>query len=184
MLDANDIRFIRQEIARQLDVILSGSAGDNATVISETIESLYPGSPPIINRPVMHPYGFASRASKGTISVTAKQGSHPGNRLILGHRDKSRPTNIEDGETVIYNVAGYTAYFKKDALYLGQGMGSAEPVVLGNKINDFLKSLLDIVANHTHASEGAPPTNQVDFLNLKSQNIDNDLVLSKNVKVN
>lgn len=100
-------RFIRQEIQRALNVILSGQAGDNDAVETETIDNMYPGSPSIADRPVMHPYGFASRAPNGTISVTAKTGADAHNRMTLGHRDKVRKLlDLSEGDAVIYSSDG------------------------------------------------------------------------------
>jgi phage gp45-like len=102
-------RFVRQEVQRQLNVILSGSAGTNATVESEDIQNLYPGSPQISQRPVMHPCGFASRAPAGTIQVNAKQGADAQNRMVLGHRDTMRKQlTLGEGEAVIYGSDGKT----------------------------------------------------------------------------
>lgn len=102
-------RFVKQEVARQLNVILSGSSGDNTKIENETINSLYPGSPQISARPVMHPYGIASRAPVGTIQVTAKQGADAHNRIVLGHRDDLRQgLGIKEGETMIYASDGKT----------------------------------------------------------------------------
>jgi len=84
---ANLVGFVRKEIERQLNVILSGQAGANTSTENETIDNLYPGMPSIESRPVMHPYGFVSRAPRKTISVTGKQGAGPQNRMTLGHRD-------------------------------------------------------------------------------------------------
>lgn len=114
MLDSDILRSVRLEVARQLNTILSGQAGANDTVQGETIDNMYPGSPSIPDRPVMHPYGFASRAAKGTISVTGKQGSDPTNRLVLGHRDKMRPTDISEGDVVIYSSDGKTVLTRVD----------------------------------------------------------------------
>lgn len=105
MLDAEILRAIRQEVARALNVLLSGQAGAN-TAEKETVDSLYPGSPSIPDRPVMHPFGFVSRAPAGTISVTGRQGASPENRLVLGHRDSTRPADLEVGEAILYASDG------------------------------------------------------------------------------
>jgi len=107
ILDESTIkRFIRQEITRSLNVILTASAGDNSEVETETIENLYPGSPSIPKRPVMHPYGFVSRAPSKTLSVVARHGADASNRMVLGHRDKDRPTDLNEGEAIIYAADG------------------------------------------------------------------------------
>ncbi len=98
-------RFVRDEIKRALNIILTAQAGSN-TVEKETVENLFPGSPSIPKRPVMHPYGFASRAPSKTLSVVAKHGADPSNRIVLGHRDSNRPTDLNDGEAAIYSADG------------------------------------------------------------------------------
>lgn len=106
MHDSDTIRLVRQEIKRQLITILSGQAGANDQVETETIDNMYPGSPSIPDRPVMHPYGFASRAPVKTIGVTGRQGDDPTNRIVLGHRDSKRPKDIGAGDVVIYSHNG------------------------------------------------------------------------------
>lgn len=173
-------RFIQQEIIRHMNVILSGSAGD-ATVNSETIESLYPGMPSIPDRPVMHPYGMASVAPKNTISVTARQGENPGNRLVLGHRDSKKPT-LQTGETAIYNLNGYEVRLKGDSIALGKG-GTFETAVVGETLVTLLSNLLTEISTHTHlgnmGAPTSPPQNTASFTNLKTQYIDNNKILAK-----
>ena len=64
-------RLIRDEVKRQLNIILSGAAGANGlgprTRLSSAYTQVLHRSPA---RPVMHPYGIASRAPAGTIQVT------------------------------------------------------------------------------------------------------------------
>lgn len=107
MNEADLKRFIRLEVARQAQVILSGVTGANENVGSEDIEQVYPGSPTIEKRPVMHPYGFASKAPRGVLQVTARQGENPGNRMVMGHRDKNRPDDMAEGEAWTYSQGGW-----------------------------------------------------------------------------
>lgn len=101
MIDAEVIRFIRQEIDKQMNIVLSGVAG-NSDGLTEDIQQLYPSMPTIPERPVMHPFGLMSAAPDGTISVTARQGSYAGNRMVIGHRDGEAPSVVE-GETIVYD---------------------------------------------------------------------------------
>lgn len=181
MTDSEARRFMKMEIERQVRIILSGSAGDN-NQFSETIENLYPGSPGIPARPVMHPYGIVSRAPRGTLQVTARQGEHSGNRLILGHRDANRPA-LEEGETAVYNVAGYQVRLNKASVTIGKG-GVFETMVVGETLAQLLGDLIELLAMHTHSNgnEGAPtgaPLEAADFTQLKTQNIDNGKILAK-----
>lgn len=107
MITPEITRFIREEVKKQLNVILAGEAGDNSSIETETINNLYPGSPQISDRPVMHPYGLASRAPAGTISVTAKHGADAHNRMVIGHRDFARKQlSLDEGEVVLYGAEG------------------------------------------------------------------------------
>jgi phage gp45-like len=116
-------RFVREEIKRQLNVILSGQSDGTADVETESIASMFPGSPTIADRPVMHPYGFASRASRGTIQVVGKQGADPSNRLVLGHRDSQRPTDLDEGEAVLYSSAQWAVYARADGVQITDALG-------------------------------------------------------------
>lgn len=104
MMDGEMIRFIRTEIERQMNVILSGVTA-NASEQYEDVGELFPSMPTITKRPVMHPYGLSSAAPDGTLQVVGKQGEHVGNRMILGHRDKDKPS-CAPGETVLYDQFG------------------------------------------------------------------------------
>lgn len=104
MIDSETARYIRLEIEKQMNVILSGVAG-NASEQYEDIQQLFPSMATITQRPVMHPFGVSSSAPDGTLQVVAKQGEHVGNRIILGHRDKNKPS-CAPGEVVLYDANG------------------------------------------------------------------------------
>lgn len=151
-MDAESRKFIQDEIKKAINIILSGQSGENNQE-TETISDMYPGMPPITKRPIMHPFGFASRAALGTIQVVGKQGEHAGNRLILGHRDKTRPADLVEGETVIYSSDGKTALLRIDVQKAKITIGSknaAENLVLGKTYQEylvkFLGNLLDTVS--------------------------------------
>ena len=141
MVDAETRRFIVNEIKRAMNVILSSQTASTRDVETETIGDLFPGMPSIDNRPVMHPYGLASRAPPGTIGVIGRQGEHFSNRLILGHRDKNRPKDVLEGEVVLYNQFGQALYFRKKKVQIGS-LNSANPAVLGDLLATFLKNIL------------------------------------------
>lgn len=181
MMDADTRRFIQKEIARQMNIILSGAAGTN-TMITENIEQLYPGMPTIENRPIMHPYGFASRAPQGTIQVTGKQGEHLGNRMVLGHRAKDKP-NMEVGESVVYSVSGYTFKAKNGSLSIGKN-GTDETIVVGDTLAEALIALIDALATHTHLEQGDGnqtdvPNNAATITAVKTSYISNGKILAK-----
>lgn len=114
MIDPDMVAFVRNEIRRHLQIILSGAVANPTTQI-EDIENMYPAMPTVTKRPVMHPFGVASCATSGTIQVVGQQGDHPGNRIVLGHRDKNRP-NLLEGEVVLYNAHGRKIELKKTSM--------------------------------------------------------------------
>lgn len=151
-------RMIREEIAVAMQAISSGSSGTNsADGHSEDIDSLFPGLPTLIQRPVMHPFGFISRAIKGLISVTAQQGNHPGNKMTLGHRDKNAPA-VDVGESAIYSNGGYIVRVYNGKIQLGKN-GTFETLTCGDKLNTVLSTILDAIAQHTHSVTYIPGSN-------------------------
>jgi phage gp45-like len=137
MISSAEWAEIRREIARMAIVLMHGqtsetketSAGGTSYVATESIDNCPPGNPTIEDRGVMFPYGLVSRAKKDTVSVVARVGSHPGNRLVLGHRDIARPTLGAAGEVALYDAFGNVITLKDgkivvkldDKLELGEG---------------------------------------------------------------
>jgi phage gp45-like len=106
-MEPTTLKFIRDEIKRQINIVLGGTSGANDSTQTETIRALYAGMPDIPDRPVMHPSGFASRAPAGTIQVTTRVGPSPENRLVMGHRDVLRANlGLQPGESMIYGSNG------------------------------------------------------------------------------
>lgn len=182
MMDADTRRFIQNEIRRQINLITSGESGTN-TIESEDIQNCYPGMATIEARPVMHPYGFVSRAAKGTIQVTAQQGDHPGNKMVLGHRDKDRP-DLEEGESKVYSLGQYQVHIKNDSIKFGKGT-TFETAVVGETLAQLLSQMLDAIVAHKHTTTSpgtltTPPDNASTFTSLKSDFVSNEKILAKN----
>lgn len=173
-------KFVRDEVRRQLKVITSGAAGET-TMTTEDIQSFMPGAPTIPARPIMHPFGFASRAPNGMISVTAQQGEHPGNKLTLGHRDKDAPS-VDEGESVQYSSGGYRVVVKMGEIFVGKG-DDLEHMVVGETLKTVLIALITQINLHTHLGNlGYPtgvPQNATDFTDIQTNNLDNDKILAK-----
>lgn len=123
MIDAEIRREIRMEVERHANTILHGRAGSN-TVEGEDIDEMFPGMPTQEKRPVMHPYGFASRAPRGILAIIGRIGAHFGNRFILGHRDSGRPMGLQEGEAAIYNKFGHQMQFQKEQIVVTHSTGS------------------------------------------------------------
>lgn len=168
------------EIQKQLNVIASGSAGAN-TSETENINALFPGMPPLEGRPVMHPYGFVSRAAVDTISVTARQGNHPGAYLTLGHRDKNRPA-IENGESAIYSIGKFQITAKTDKILIGKD-GVFEELVMGETLREFLITFIDLFIAHQHLGNLGYLTsvtqNATEATQAKTDYLDNSKILAK-----
>lgn len=145
---------MKEEIARQVNIILYGAAS-NATSDQEDIDDLFPGMSSIQGRPVMHPFGFVSRATKGTVSVIARIGAHFGNRMVMGHRDSNRPTDIVEGESGMYNAFGKRITLKKTKILIGSGTAT-EPGVLGNVLLAALTEILSELKTLTDAIKTGP----------------------------
>lgn len=185
MNEAELKRFVREEIKRQVQIVLFGTAGENDQ-FNETISQNYPGMPDIPNRPVMHPYGISSRAPQGTISVNVRVGEHIGNRMTIGHRDAARPA-VGPGEVVLYDQFGHQIYLSSSKIQVGSA-SSAHPMVLGDILKSALSQVISALASHTHISTapGAPTMppdpGTISTLNgVNSSPIGDGAVLSKKV---
>lgn len=181
MTESEMKRLIAQEVRKNLNVILQGSSGAN-TEQQEDINELFPGMSAIPARPVMHPYGHVSRAPQGTLNVVAKQGEHPGNRMVLGHRDSNKPKDLEEGETMIYSVGDYRVKVSKTKIEVAKGE-DYEPVVVGETLRQFLITLVELIIQHTHLGnlgyQTSPPQNFTDFQQAQEQNLDNKKILAE-----
>lgn len=179
MMDGQIRRFIQEEIKRQMNIILNSETGQT-TESTETIQNLFPGMPSIPDRPVSHTYGISSRAPQGTISVVARVGDHFGNRMVIGHRDKNRPT-LNEGETILYDAYGHIVYCSQSKIQIGS-KGASEPFVLGNVLQSLLSQFLQLVANHTHSNFLiGPPDQSGQFTALKSSPVDDGAIKSDEI---
>lgn len=176
MTDGDMIRFIREEIRKEMNVILSGETAGSATH-TESIDNLFPGMPTITDRPVMQPFGISSRAPKKTLQFIGRQGADKTNRFVLGHRDKNKPA-VDEGETSVYSVGGYQVRVFNGKIQIAKGT-DFETLVVGETLRDFLIALIGEIVLHTHAAPGAPPTNASAFTALQTASLDNDKILAK-----
>lgn len=180
-MDAEQTRFIREEIKRQLNTVLNAETGPTDSQ-TETINKLFPGMPGINSRPVVHPFGFVSRAVQGTISVVVKVGADIQNRMVIGHRDKGRPSDVDEGESIVYSIGDYRVKVSKTQILVGKG-GVYEPVLVGETTRQFLITLVQLIVSHTHLGnlgiETSPPLNAEQFIEAQAQNLDNSKVLAE-----
>lgn len=182
-MDAETQRYIKDQIKQQLNIILNAESGANTSQV-ETVNALFPGMPGIINRPVMHPFGFVSRAVQGTISVVAKIGSDIQNRMTIGHRDKGRPSDVEEGEMMIYSVGNFRVKISKTQVLVGKGT-TYEPLVVGETLRQLLIALIQEIANNeTHLGnlgfQTSPPLDALELIDIQTQYLDNKKILAQN----
>jgi len=160
MNDAQMVRYIKEEVERQLQIILPGVSQNSQQTdkgLQEDIVNMYPGMDPITDRPTMHPFGFISRAAEGVAQVTARMGSYISNRIVLGHRDNDAP-DIGPGESTVYNFKGYQIWLKSGSIVVGKN-GVFEATVMGETLGGILVALVDAYNTHTHLGNlGAPTT--------------------------
>lgn len=168
-------KIIRDEVRSQITVLTFGQSGENGVNI-ETIENMFPGSPSIKDRPIMHPFGFVSRAVRGVISVVGKVGNDPSNRMTLGHRDANKP-EVDEGEASIYSSEGYQLKAMLDGIRLAKG-DKQFALLLGDDVITFLGELVDLISTHTHGAPGTPPSQASQFVQLKTQNLQGKTMLS------
>ena len=159
-MDSETRKFIQKEIARSMNIILTATTGEVTEVDTEAIKDLFPGMGQTQPRPVMHPYGYASKALAGILNVSARSGDHVGNRIIIGHRDKDRPKDLEGGEAAVYSSGGLRIYVRNGKIQIGSG-SSSDPAVLFNELKTLMESILDHIISHTHignlgAATGGP----------------------------
>lgn len=181
MTQAEEIRKLRAEVTRQANILLGGSSGSN-TATTEDIREMYPGMPTQVARPIVHPYGFVSRSAPGTPQTTGRVGEHPAARIVLGHRDPSRPTTIQPGEAVVYSLGKYQVRVLNDKLQLGKD-GDWEVIPVGETLRDFLIALVELYAAHKHIGNlgfyTTVPDNAAQATQLKTNNLDNDKILAR-----
>lgn len=174
-------REIQQEIRRQMNVVLNAEVGPTTSQL-ETINKLFPGGPSINQRPVVHPFGFVSRAVQGTISVVARVGDHFANRMVIGHRDVNRPSDINEGESMVYSVGDFRIKVTKTQVLVSKGT-DYEPMVVGETLRQLLITLIQAIVAHTH-EDGmgmltSPPLNAATFTAAQSANLDNKKILAE-----
>lgn len=176
MNDSEMKKLIKDEVAKQMNILLNGQTR-TADVQTEGIDNLWPGCPTVPDRPLVLPYGFAGRAPDGTLNFTARVGTHAGSRYVIGHRDANRPT-VEVGESALYSMGTYLVRVFNDKIQIGKGE-EFETVVVGDTLATFLGDLLSLIATHTHAAPGSPPTTAALFTQLKALYIDTQKILAK-----
>lgn len=181
MIDSEIRRYIEQEIDKKLNVILHGVSQD-ATNQTETIQNLFPGQDGFKTRPVMHPYGFVSRAIDNVISVIGRVGSHTGNRFVMGHRDKDRPDDVEKGESYLYSSGKYQIRVKNGKVEVGKD-GEYQTLVVGEDLQAALIAIIDAIVAHTHIGNvgfpTSPPQNAATFTQIKTDQVAGGKLLAK-----
>lgn len=180
MIDAELRRYVDKIIENKLNIILNGVTG-NTTITTETINQMFPGQDGIKDRPIMHPFGFVSRAKQGSLSVVARMGEHPGNRIILGHRDKDRPP-VAEGEAAVYSRDGYAVRVENGKIQVGKG-DLFQTVVMGEDLEAVLIAMLEAIIAHTHLGnlgfQTSAPLNAATFQEIQTEQVEDGKLLAK-----
>jgi hypothetical protein len=182
MIDSELQRYIHTEIVRYTRDIVLNALSKDSKVLTEGVDQLFPGMGPQDDRPLAHPYGFASKAPDGTLSVVLRQGDHVGNRMVIAHRDPARPVDIAQGESVQYSKGGYEVRVKNGKIEIGKG-GTFETAVLGDTLQKILVAILDAIVEHTHLGNlgfpTSPPQNAAVFTQIETSQVQNGKFLAK-----
>lgn len=183
MNDSELKRYIDQAIENKMNIILHGVTGDAASSDNtETIQQLFPGQDGIKKRPVMHPYGFVSRAPDGIISVIGRIGAHVANRFVMGHRDKGRPSDLNSGESYLYSTGKYQLRVKNGKVEVGKD-GVYQTLVVGEDLQAALIAIIDAIVAHTHignlGAPTSPPQNAATFTQIKTDQVAGGKLLAK-----
>lgn len=175
MTESEIIALVREILRQELAPILMGTVQKNDSQTRSTVQH-FPSSSPVPNLRNIQPFGVSSRAPVGTAALTVPIDSNATHLNMVGHFDEGRPTG-EDGETLLYNSFGQVIYLKEGKIQIGSKAAS-ENLVLGQVFKAFAAQFLELVANHTHAGIGYPPTNKANFEALKASPIEDELILS------
>lgn len=138
-MDPQLMRFIREEIKKQINVVVTGQTV-SADTETATLQNIFSGMDPVTDIPVAHPYGFCSKAIMGALTVTLRVGDHPGARMVALHRDNNRPTDLSTGESVMYSSTGHRFYAGLSGCFIGS-KDAANPLVLGDVLKTYLNEI-------------------------------------------
>jgi len=175
MEESEIIRLVNTVINQKLAPILMGTLLSNQSQTRSTFQN-FSSAGSIPNARTIQPFGLSSRSPANTSCLTAPIANDPTHVNILGHFDESRPTT-NDGEAALYNAFGQLIYVSNGKIQIGS-KSAAQNLVLGQIFKTFAASLLDLIANHTHPSDGFKPSNSADFLALKASPINDSSILS------
>lgn len=179
MTEQEVIAIVKQTIREQLAPIILATITANKDNNRSSFQRSATDTP-INNSRNIQPFGFSSRAPKGTTCLTVPIAGDPSHINIVGHFDEARPTT-EDGESILYNAYGQLIYLSNGKIQIGS-KSAAENLVLGQIFKQYEKDLLDAIIAHRHVDSlgylTAPPVNDPDFTALKASPIEDELILS------
>jgi hypothetical protein len=147
MLDHND----RKEIRNYINMLLINGISDDGTTEDQAFNSQQTAGDTQKKRPVVHPFGFVSRAPSGKNCVLGQFGENIGARVVLGFRDANRAKKdyLEVGECEIYSEPATPfensekVVLKKDKVLLGSE-NAENPLVLGDILMNLFTELFDL----------------------------------------
>jgi len=169
--------YVRSLIKQEICTIMMASVTSNETDL-RTSAQRFATDANLSNLRSISPFGFHSRATKGTPCVMTPINHDPTNIMITGHYDQNRP-QIQDGETVLYGADGQLIHFKSGGTIHQGSKAAAAPVVLGDVLKTFLEKFLDDFINSNplgYDAMGLPvfisPTIKADMTQQKTEYVE------------
>lgn len=182
MTESDIIKLVKRTMREQLAPILMGIVVSNESQNRSSAQRFDTDSP-ISNLRNIQPFGFSSRAPKGTPGLVVPIAGDPTHLNLVGHFDEGRPSG-SDGETLFYNAFGQLIYLSNGKIQVGS-KASAENMVLGQVFKSMMDTLLVAIKTHTHVGNlgysTSPPENAADFDAIKASPVDDGAILSDKV---
>ena len=106
----------------------------------------------------MQPQGLHFRAPAGAEGIAVQVGAVPENVVLLGAQAAVPARNLQAGEGGLHYLGAYKVFLDKNGLvHLGTETAT-NFVALANLVDARLAAIVLYINNHTHASNGTPPS--------------------------
>lgn len=183
MNESEIIKLVRQVVRQEITPVMMGFLRSHQSQTKVSAQR-FSTEGQINSLRNLSPYGLSSRAPANTPCMIAPVNSDPTHLNVVSYFDESRPTT-GDGETILYNSSGQAVYLANGSIKVGSKT-SANPMLLGDIVQQFLKDFLDAIINHTHTSATpgnptTPPINAAAFSALKASPVSDGNILSDTV---
>ena len=178
-MDAETRKFIRDEIRLALAPIILGNIISNESSLRSTVQRTASDSGMENVRNIL-PYGISSRAPAKTTALIVPMAGDTTHPLLVGHFDETRP-ELNDGESAVYDAHGHVVFLSSSKMQFGS-KNSANPMMLGDLVQQLLSDLIEKIATHQHLGNlgyaTGTPINQAEFEALKASPVDDGSLVS------